>query len=395
MNPKPYDKTNSSNPYLINIRKGDIITYTDSEKLTAEYIWGRCGKERKELTQWVFDYYRNRGFPEQKLTDNELIKSFNKIRKLDTSKILTRNGEIKNSNSIGTNIIKHFCWKEFYSSKKETGVSPIEAFNDDKKLMKVIKNRMGWCSSGEDGSERPFVFGINDGMILQGIRSSGLGGMISQFKVAVAKFLYEKYVPEGGTVFDYSAGWGARLLAAMSLGIRYYGVDPLTSNPLNRMIDFFKGNAKVINGISENIDIYKNIPLVDHIMSSPPYFKLEIYSADKTQSYNRYPEYQEWLLNYFKKTVENCLGIMKNSGTFGLVVVEKYKKYNLGKDMIDICLSCGLEKIDYFPFKTAKSHLSGKTKNNINIKYNDGVFVFKKVGQKPYAGKKSGGLFEF
>ena len=394
MSQKLYDKTNSSNPYLINIRQKDIIS-RNGDKLTAEYIWGKSGQEREDLAQWVFDYYRKIGFPTQSLTDAELAKSFNKLRLLDTSGIITDNGEIKNSNSTATNIIKHFCWKEFYGSKKETGSSVIDVFNNDEKLMKVIRNRMGWNCSGEDGSERPYVFGINDAMILQGIRSSGLGGSISQFKPAVAKWLYEQYVPEGGIVFDYSAGWGARLLAAMSLGIRYYGVDPLTSSALNRMGSFFNGNAIVINGISENGDIYKDIPAVDHIISSPPYFKLEVYSSDKTQCYNQYPEYNEWLSEYFKKTVENCIGIMKDSATFGLVVVEKFRKYDLGKDMIGVCLSCGLEKIDYYPFKTAKSHLSNKKSNQINTKLTDGVYIFKKIGAKAYAGRKTGGLFDF
>jgi len=394
MSQKLYDKTNSTNPYLININKADIISYTDENKLTAEYIWDKCGKKREDLVQYVFDYYRKKGFPTQSLTDAELVKSFNKLRALDTIKIVTDKGEIKNSNSTCTDIIKHFCWKEFYSSKKDSGVSVIDVFNDDEKLKKVIMNRMGWNSSGEDGSERPYVFGITDAMILQGIRSSGLGGSISQFKPAVAKFLYQKYVPEGGTVFDYSAGWGARLLAAMSLGIEYYGIDPLTSRALNRMCSFFNGNGKVINGISENVEIYKDVTRVDFIMSSPPYFKLEIYSGDKTQCYNRFPEYNEWLQKYFKKTVENCIGIMKDSATFGLVVVEKFKKYELGKNMIDVCLACGLEKIDYYPFKTARSHLSGKRNNQINTKFTDGVYIFKKVGQKVYAGKKMGCLFD-
>ena len=394
MKQKLYDKMNSTNPYLININKADIISYTDGNKLTAEYIWNKCGKEREDLVQYVFNYYRKKGFPEQKLSDVELVKSFDKLKTLDASEIITNKREIKNSNSTCTDIIKHFCWKEFYSSRKDGGVSVIDAFNDDERLMKVIRNRMGWCVSGEDGSERPYVFGINDGMILQGIRSSGLGGMISQFKPAVAKFLYQKHVPEGGIVFDYSAGWGARLLAAMSLGIRYYGVDPLTSGALNRMGRFFNGNDKVINGTSENVEIYKDIPAVDFIISSPPYFRLEVYSQDKMQCYNQYPEYGIWLEKYFKKTVENCLGIMKDSATFGLVVVEKFKKYELGKNMIDVCLSCGLEKIDYYPFKTARSHLSGKRNNQINTKFTDGVYIFKKVGQKTYVGKKMGGLFD-
>src|ERR1035437_7988399 len=134
MSQKLYDKTNSTNPYLIN-RQKDIIS-RGTEKLTAEYIWGKSGQEREDLAQWVFDHYRKVGFPTQSLTDAELIKSFNKLKILDTSKIITENGEIKNSNSTCTDIIKHFCWKEFYGSRKDSGVSVVDAFNDDKRLMK-------------------------------------------------------------------------------------------------------------------------------------------------------------------------------------------------------------------------------------------------------------------
>jgi len=380
MNDQPYNKTNSSNPYLIDINKDELIK-KDGKKLTASYIWEY--KDREELVKWVFDYYRKKGFPYPKYSSTILNSTFNKLKKIDYNSILSEDGTIKNSNSTGTNILKHFCGEKFYNSKVEKGDSPLDVFNDNEKLIKVLKNRMGWCLSKEDGEERPYIFGINDGMIIQGIRSSGLGSSISQFKIPIAMFLYKRYLKENGVILDFSAGWGARMLAAMACGYNYYGIDPLTAENLNEMNSFFsddscfKNDINVFEGGSEDKNSY-NVDSVDLIIGCPPYFKLEIYSNDNSQCYNKFPEYNDWLEKYWKKTVENCIDIMDEKTKFILIMNKSFKEYMLKDNMLDICFDCGLEMFESFPMKSSKSHLSGKKNSGIATKYSDGIFVLKR-----------------
>lgn len=372
----PYDRNNSTNPYLINTNKDRFIVDAAGHSLSADYIWSKYGKDRIRLVQYVFNYYRVKGFPYPKYSNDQLKKSLEKIKKIDVDSLFV-NGLLKNSNSSGTDIVKHFCGHLFYNSKVNNGLSPVEVFNNDELFLKVLHNRMGWNISKEDGTERPYVFGINDEMIIQGIRSSGLGSSISQFKPAVAKFIYAKHVPKNGVVLDYSAGWGARLLGAMSLDLTYYGIDPLTSKPNNNILKFFKGKGKVVNGVSEDLDAYKDFEKVDLSCSSPSYFNLEQYSDDKTQSYNKYNDYNEWLNKYWDITVKNCLSITKKGGYFSFVAAEMVKKYNLGKDMLKVCENNKLKIVTSYTLKTSQSHLSGKKKTGKIVKNTEIVYVLR------------------
>lgn len=376
MNKKPYDQTNSSHPYLINTNKDSFILDSNGKALSADYIWSKSGVDREKLVEYVFNYYRKIGFPYPKYSEDRLRKSFEKVKKIDINLLLV-DGELKNSNSSGTDICKHFSGNLFYSSRVGKNLSPVDVFNNDNMFLRVLRNRMGWCQSGEDGTSRPYVFGINDGMIIQGIRSSGLGSSISQFKPAIAKFIYAQYVPKNGVVLDYSSGWGARLLGALSLDLTYYGIDPLTSDSNNKILKFFNGRGKVIKGTSENIETYADFEKVDCVLSSPPYFNLEQYSNDEGQSYNKYSNYEEWLDKYWNRTVKNCMSIMKEGAYFGLTVSEIVGKYNIGKDMLKICESDGLKMVKAYPLKTSQSHLSGKKKSRNIIKNTEMIYILR------------------
>jgi len=378
INKTPYDCTTHSNPWLMNINNSLAIVGEDKVSLTADYIWSKKGEEREKLVKWVFNYYRKREFPYNKLSEEELIKEYKKLKDKNPDDVINENGEIKNSSSLGNDIYKSFLWKKYFNVRGKRYKSVIDVFNNDELFLNVLKNRMGYCFSKEDGEERPYVFTISDKMILQGIRSSALGFNASLFKPVIAKYLYKHYAKK--RVFDYSAGWGARALAAMSLGLEYYGIDPLTYKEINKMIEFFNGNGRgdVLNGCSEDEDLYNNIPKVDCIFSCPPYFNQEIYSKDKNQSINKYNLYEDWINIYWGKTVENCLKILEKDGYFIVVVKNKVNKYNLYEDIKNICLKNDLKLDKEIKYKTSNSHLSGKKKTGKVTKNTEIVLIFSK-----------------
>ncbi len=377
INNTPYDSNTHTNPWLMNRNNSLAIIGPEGEPLIAEYIWDKQGPDRENLVAWVFKYYRQKGFPYPKLSNEELNKEFKRLIDKDPDDIINENGEFKNSSSLGNNIYRHFLGKEYFSAKGEKKTKSLyEVFNNDELLMKVLKNRMGYCYSTEDGEERPYCFTISDSMILQGIRSSAYGYNVSLFKPLIAKFLYKEYAKK--RIFDYSSGWGSRALAAMSLGIEYYGVDPLTAEGINKMMKFFNGSGFVIKGCSEDKSIYKNIPIVDCIMSSPPYFDLEIYSDDDTQSINRYREYENWIKEYWGKTVKNCLSILEEGGYFIFVAKNKVGKYNLDEDMKNICEENLLRLEKMTNIRTSNSHLSGKKNTKKISKNTELVYIWRK-----------------
>ena len=56
---------------------------------------------------------------------------------------------------------------------------------------------------------------------------------------------------------------------------------------------------------------YKNY--FDVVFFSPPYYRLEMY-AGKNQSTSKYTSYQEWLENYWRKTMLLCYHVLKPGG---------------------------------------------------------------------------------
>jgi hypothetical protein len=377
INDTPYSILTHSNPWLINTNEKDAIIGPEGVGLTASYIWEKKGKEREDLVNWVFTYYRKNGFPYSGLLDSDLLKKFKALKKKDQDDVIDKNGHIKNTSSLCNNVYKHFAWEKYYSSKGgEKTKSVVEVFNNDELLLNVIKNRMGYCLTKEDGEERPYIFTITDRMVLQGIRSTGYGYNVSLFKPVIAKYLYKHYAIS--SVLDFASGWGARALSAMSLDLEYYGIDPLTHLEVNNMIKFFGGNGIVIDGCSEDKEAYKDIPMVDCIMSCSPYFDLEIYSEDKNQSVNKYSNYNDWINIYWDNTVVNCLSKLKEKGYFIVILKDKIKKYNLSEDMINICEKNNLVIEKKIYYKTLKNHLSGKKKTKKVSKNNEVVYIMKR-----------------
>jgi hypothetical protein len=373
----PYDETNSTNPYLLN-KNADGLILHEGNKLTAEYIWSKKQKDRDDLVEYVFNYYREKGFPFKREDEEDLRNTYDKIIKRQVDDLINENGEIVNSNSYGGNIIKHFMGELFYSTKGSSkSKSCLDVFNDDGLFKEVLRNRMGYRISKEDGTERPYVFSISDDMIIQGMRSSGVGFSTSQFKIMVAKYIYKNF--GGPKVIDYSGGWGARAIAAGSLGFKYYGIDPLTYNKCNEMMKFFDIKGNVFNGGSEEEGSYINIPNdCDLAFSSPPYFNLEVYSDDVGQSYNKFNDYEKWLDNYWSGTIENCFNHIRSGGKFILCAVETVGKLNIGKDMVSRCEK-RFKLNSVLNIKVHKGHLSGKKKSGIISKTTEAFYIFDKI----------------
>jgi len=368
--PAPYDSANSSNPWLLNKPSHPPLKDTKGNPLTAEYIWGKSGQDRIDLLNWVFSYYRAKGYPLPILSDSELQSEYDKLKSKNPSCVIT-NGTIINSNATGLNIAKHFTGPLFLNAKggKKTK-SCMEVFNDDESFKKVLRNRMGWAKSKEDGTDRPYVFAIDDDMITQGMRSSGLAYSVSHFKPMIAKYIYSKYNVK--KTIDYSSGWGARCVAALSLGIEYYGIDPLTSGKINEMIKYFNGFGKAVDGCSEKLD-YSVFPSVDLSFSSPPFFDLEIYAEDDKQS-SHYTNYNEWLEKYWTETVKKCYN---KSNYFSFMAVEKVSKNNLLDDMKSVCEKEGGTFAEAIPVKTSTNHLSNKKTTGRVSKKTEFLIVYK------------------
>ena len=104
-------------------------------------------------------------------------------------------------------------------------------------------------------------------------------GSINTMRPAAAACAYRKN--KATKVLDFTAGWGARLIAAMALDIDYTGIDankalkPGYDKIIKTLRPYSKSKVKMIFKKAETVDISKL--KYDFVFTSPPYEYLEVY----------------------------------------------------------------------------------------------------------------------
>ena len=105
----------------------------------------------------------------------------------------------------------------------------------------------------------------------------------------------------------------------------YVGIDPNTLNHPNyqRQVEFYKKHqtffeeekqVEFICSPAEDVDFTKYKEHFDTVFTSPPYFNVEKYSDEDTQSYIRYKDIDSWNKNFLHKTLGNIIPTLKKDG---------------------------------------------------------------------------------
>jgi hypothetical protein len=256
--------------------------------------------------------------------------------------------------------------------------SPYYKFNDDHKLYRAIK----YCLDHKTVEFPAVPTAIKDGLEMLG------GGVATNFKTMNAKALFEKYCPENGFIYDYSCGYGGRMLGALTSknNYKYFGVEPNeeTYNGLIKLGHYIekttgrKNSFKIYKQGSEEFEIDKD-NFVDFSFSSPPYFNLEKYSNDGTQCYNKFPTLEKWFSGYVSATIQSIYNLLKEGRYYAVNIAD----FNLGKETIHF-VDRWIELSENHGFKFEKEILmklqirrgSGNGENVRNKK--EGIYVFKK-----------------
>ena len=158
----------------------------------------------------------------------------------------------------------------------------------------------------------------------------------SQFKPSIAKAFYDYF--GSVNVLDFSAGWGDRL-AGFYCGettSHYVGLDPNTLNHPNyqRQVEFYKKHQtffeeeKYVDMFCcpaedfTDYDLYNDY--FDTIFTSPPYFDVEKYSDEDTQSYKRYKTIDSWNENFLHETLRLIIPTLKKDGILAVNIADVY-----------------------------------------------------------------------
>ena len=232
----------------------------------------------------------------------------------------------------------------------------------------------------------------------------------SQFKPSIAKAFYDYF--GSVNVLDFSAGWGDRL-AGFYCGETtksYVGIDPNTLNHPNykRQVEFYKKHqtffeeekqVELICSPAEDVDYTNYENYFDTVFTSPPYFNVEKYSDEDTQSYIRYKDIDSWNKNFLHKTLGKIIPTLKKDGLLAVNIADVYDAKN--KTYFDICNpmndflksqglwydgcmgmemtkrfnsgGAGNAKSEYF-----QEYLKDKTKHTKNVAFGEPIWIWRK-----------------
>lgn len=182
-----------------------------------------------------------------------------------------------------------------------------------------------------------------------------------------------------GNYYDFSCGWGVRLLSSLRNNVNYFGTDP--NYLLTERLEVLANDYKKTNGECPSVDIRNTGSEVFHqdwvntmgvAFSSPPYFNLEDYKIGE-QSYKQGMEYGDWLNGYFSNTLDNIMQYLIPNGVLA-INVNKVGKYNLAEDIKELAISKGFV---YETFHSLKNIQRINCKNEMNDN-SERIMIFRK-----------------
>lgn len=360
------------------ILRGDT-TFTCYESVAEElagYTKQRYQQAPEQVLKEVFDIYRGINIvPIDYYTEQGLITDIKVLAGSVSNEV--KNDRIGLGNNQGQTINRFLFPNMMTAEPKGRGSNSLrDRFLDDRKLMRALK----LCFEHRDGQNLVSPTAVRRALELV------TGENIQNFKPMHARSLVEFLCPVlWGNVYDYSAGYGGRLLGMTTSNMRYNytGVDPNTEtvgylNYLNDLIYDSIGNRGVI---VKNVSEEYQPENVDLAFSSPPYFNLEKYCDEPTQCMNRYTTLDEWFEGYAAPTMCNIYDGLNADGIFATNIAD-YKSYgNKEYKVVDRWRETA-EKIGFKYQRTIRMILNtrpgvGNDKTAGREKW-EGVYVFSK-----------------
>ena len=351
----------------------DITDYSSFRKLLSLYKNGDELK-KKEIVEILFQYYRKNGFPYVHLNEEQREERLKRVIK--AKNILLDNNTLQfNAQGLDLANSYHPHMMTAYYSRGEK--SPYQTFSDDDSLRDCINRWM-------ELEKNPSPTGIR-----RILKTRDRTKAVSNHRPTIAKYIYDKYVPENGSVLDPCAGYGGRLIGciASNKNILYHGIDPNSETAI--------GNMKIAGEFNKQYDMFgeriykyryrfdldcaeKVMPLLndkyDLVFSSSPYFDVEIYSDNLNQSSSQYPEYQKWLENFLYIIVNESIRLLKENGRI-ILNIKNTPKYKMADDLCKYCELKGLILEEIYQMRLSNSDYN---LSKGNVFHTEPIFVFKK-----------------
>lgn len=244
--------------------------------------------------------------------------------------------------NVGMKLCEHF-FPNFYKIKNKRGVS-FESLWNETTLKKVLRWNRGVHST-------PYLSEIKRGIYFCGGLSKN-----TMYRPQMAKMICDQY--KSKIVFDPCCGWGGRMLGAVASGAVYVGFEPNTEtyHGLIKLAEFLNITDKVniINDDALQMESY-DIPKCDLVLTSPPYFNVEIYTEEDTQSINGKHTYDAWEEQFLQPLIRLSLKHLRPSGVSAWNVSNtKVEGKDMWNGVISAHRSAGYHPINEFNVVSSK-----------------------------------------
>jgi 16S rRNA G966 N2-methylase RsmD len=268
------------------------------------------------------------------------------------------------TNTAGMKIMKQYM-KHFYEVANYKGVS-IKSLWKREFLEKALRfNRRN--HSTPYASEIIRSLGFTNGL-----------GKVTMYRPLMARNIIHYF--QATSVLDVCAGWGGRMLGAKSLGehILYTGIEPCKKTFTNLCTicnELDLQNIILVNEKAEDfLDTLADSTKFDIALTSPPYFNLEVYSDEPTQSISGEKNYQIWLNTFLEPVIVKVLQRV----TYSCWSVKNFKtdkKYDLLLDVVRIHEKHGWKLLDIV-FTMSNSKRPGANSSTTPKKTEESTYVF-------------------
>lgn len=335
------------------------------ETIPKEFFITRSVKKMDEFVQTIFDHYRREGFPFYPTNTGYRNARFNELMEADISDIIRNN--MVNRTTHGINLAWSYfphAFKVRCGANNRKTLTPFEAYSDDTIFKKLIYRQ---CKLGD---------AISDSGIRGMLRMFSDVQGVSNFRPTAAAALYEHYAQKG-VVWDMSGGWGGRLLGAIKADVEYYiATEPstLTHKGLVELgNDYWKKSRFEIR--KEGSEVYKpQKNSLSFCFTSPPYFNLEKYADEPSQSFIKFNTKERWAEEFLGGTFSNCYYGLKK-GKYMLINLSdpsKLKGLSLEAETLRMA-----KKVGFTHTNTLSLVLKSPVGSKKMLKF-EPVFIFKK-----------------
>jgi len=291
-----------------------------------------------EYINRVVKFYISQGFPYKDYSESKKQKKWTRLR---ASQYIYPDSDVLKWRKHGLPLADSFH-PHIYELNRKNKISPYSLFNNEKMLKECLLRH-----KAKDGT-------MTAPKLLSAVCSDARSPRLNNFSPSLARDIYNYYCKDGYRVIDPCAGFSGRLLGASvsKRKISYCGIDPSirTYSGLVKTVEFLKTvnpcfECHINNGCAEvELEKYRD-NYFDFCFTSPPYFNIEEYDLEKTQSYLKFNTYEKWKDGFLRKIILEVFRVLKAGGICA-INIGKFNTHDIAEDIISLSLDAGFHLIE-------------------------------------------------